>query len=193
MKIILKDDLVNLGQAGEVVDVKPGYGRNYLIPRGLAVVANKSNVRRYEEETRQRAHKLEQKRKDAEALAKRLDGMEIELRMRVGEDNRLFGTVTTQQIADVLAEKNIEVDRRKIIIGEEIRVTGIYTAAVKVHPEHDAELKLRVVTEDGTMPAPPPEPVYAEPEPVVVDEVADEEAEAEAELSGEMDADDAQA
>ena len=192
MKVILKDDLVNLGQAGEVVEVKPGYGRNYLIPRGLAVVANKSNVRRYEEETRQRAHKLEQKRKDAEALANRLDGMEIELRMPVGEENRLFGTVTTQQIAEVLAEKNIELDRRKIVIGEEIRVTGIYTATVKVHPEHDAELKLRVVNEEGVMPAPPPEPVYAEPEPVVADEADAEEAEAEAELSEEMDSEDAE-
>lgn len=192
MKVILKDDLVNLGQAGEVVEVKPGYGRNYLIPRGLAVVANKSNVRRYEEETRQRAHKLEQKRKDAEALANRLDGMEIELRMPVGEENRLFGTVTTQQIAEVLAEKNIELDRRKIVIGEEIRVTGIYTATVKVHPEHDAELKLRVVNEEGEMPAPPPEPVYAEPEPAVVDDADAEEAEAEADLSDEMDSEDAE-
>ena len=148
MKVILKDDLANLGQAGDVVEVKAGYGRNYLIPRGLALVANKGNVRRYEEETRQRAHKLDQQRKDAEALAGRIDGTEIVIAMPVGEENRLFGTVTTQQIADALADKNITVDRRKITLSEEIRVTGVYTASVKVHPEHTSEVKVKVVPEN---------------------------------------------
>lgn len=148
MKVILKQDLDNLGLTGEVVDVKNGYGRNYLIPRGLAVVANDSNRRRYEEETRQRGHKLEQQRKDAEALANRLDGMEVVLPMPVGEENRLFGTVTTQQIVEALAEKGIELDRRKITLSEEIRLTGVYPAAVRLHPEHSAELKLVVVAEE---------------------------------------------
>src|SRR5690606_32419947 len=105
MKVILKEDLDNLGLAGEVVEVEPGYGRNYLIPRGLAVVANKSNEARYAEEVRQRAHKIEQQRKDAESLAKRLEGLELTIPMPVGEENRLFGTVTTQQVADELQAK----------------------------------------------------------------------------------------
>ena len=147
MKVILKEDLENLGQAGAVVEVKPGYGRNYLIPRGLAVVANPGNVRRYEEETRQRGHKLDQQRRDAEALTRRLDGMELVIPMPTGEENRLFGTVTTQQVADELQAKGIEVDRRKIALGEEIRVTGVYTATVRLHPEHTAELKVKVVPE----------------------------------------------
>lgn len=149
MKVILKEDLDNLGQAGTVVEVKPGYGRNYLIPRGLAVVANAGNVRRYEEETRQRSHKIEQQRKDAEALTRRLEGMELTIPMPTGEENRLFGTVTTQQVADALQSKGIEVDRRRIALNEEIRVTGVYTASVRLHPEHTAEVKVKVVPEGG--------------------------------------------
>ena len=144
MKVILKEDLTNLGLAGELVNVKAGYGRNFLIPRGLAVVANKSNTLRYAEETRQRAHKLEQKRKDAAALADRLSTLELVIKMPVGEENRLFGTVTTQQVADVLAAKGFDVDRRKISLDEEIRLTGVYPAKVKLHPEHTAEIKITV-------------------------------------------------
>lgn len=151
MKIILKEDLENLGLAGEVVDVKPGYGRNYLIPRGLAVVANKSNQARYAEEVRQRAHKLEQKRKDAEALAKRLDGMEITIPMPTGEENRLFGTVTTTQIADELKAKGFDLDRRAISLSEDIRLTGVYPATVKLHHEQSAELKIKVVAEESSL------------------------------------------
>jgi|SRR5690606_21975507 large subunit ribosomal protein L9 len=149
MKVILKEDLDNLGLAGDVVEVKPGYGRNFLIPRGLAVVANDSNRRRFEEETRQRQHKIEAQRKDAEALARRLGGFELTIPMPTGEENRLFGTVTTQQVADALQAKGVEVDRRKITLAEEIRYTGVYTAVVKLHPEHVAEVKVKVVPEGG--------------------------------------------
>ncbi len=144
MKVILKEDHTNLGLAGQVVDVKPGYGRNFLIPRGLAVVANKGNTLRYAEETRQRAHKLEQLSKDAEALATRLSTLEIVIKMPVGEENRLFGTVTTQQVAEALSAKGFDVDRRKISLNEEIRLTGVYPAMVKIHPEHTAEVKITV-------------------------------------------------
>ena len=151
MKVILKEDLENLGLAGEAVEVKPGYGRNYLIPRGLAVIANDSNRRRYEEETRQRQHKIDAQRRDAEALANRLGGMELTIPMPTGEENRLFGTVTTQQIAEQLTAKGIEVDRRKISLPEEIRHTGVYTATVRLHPEHTAEVKVKVVAEEQTV------------------------------------------
>ena len=148
MKVILKEDLDNLGLQGEVVQVKPGYGRNYLIPRGLAVVASPSNVKRYEEETRQKARKIEQARNDAEALTKRLDGREVVVTVRTGEENRIFGTVTTQNVADLLAEDGFEVDRRRITLAEDIRTTGVYTATVKLHPEFAADVKVRVEAEE---------------------------------------------
>ncbi len=171
MKVILKEDLVNLGLAGEQVDVKAGYGRNFLIPRGLAVVANKSNSLRYAEEIRQKAHKLEQLRKDAEAFANRLSTLELVIKMPVGEENRLFGTVTTQQVADGLAAKGFDVDRRKISLSEEIRLTGVYPATVKLHPEHTAEV--RIIVEPDMARAPDVTPPTAE-EPAVVEEPVDE-------------------
>ena len=174
MKVILKEDLTNLGLSGDVVNVKAGHGRNFLIPRGLAVVANKSNTLRYAEESRQRAHKLEQKRKDAEAFAQRLSTLDLVIKMPVGEENRLFGTVTTQQVADVLAAKGFDVDRRKISLDEEIRLTGVYPAKVKLHPEHTAEI--RIVVEPDMTRAPEATPAQGEEAPVVEEEaVAPEE------------------
>lgn len=150
MNVILTQDVDNLGQKGEVVSVKAGYGRNFLIPRGFALVANSSNVKRYEEETRQQSLKLDAARKDAEALAKRVSAMEIVLQAPVGEEDRIFGTITTQQIAEALAKNGIEVDRRKISLDSDIRTTGEYTATVKLHPEHSGTLKVQVVPESLT-------------------------------------------
>jgi large subunit ribosomal protein L9 len=150
MNVILTQDVDNLGQKGEVVSVKGGYGRNFLIPNGLAVVANPSNVKRYEEETRQQALKLESARKDAEALAKRISDLEIVLQAPVGEEDRIFGTITTQQIAEALAKRGVEVDRRKITLDQDIRTTGEYTASVKLHPEHTGSLTVQVVPESLT-------------------------------------------
>ena len=147
MNVILTQDVENLGQKGEVVSVKSGYGRNFLIPNRLAVVANPSNVKRYEEETRQQSLKLESARKDAEALARRIDDLEVVLQAPVGEEDRIFGTITTQQIAEALAQKGIEVDRRKISLDADIRTTGEYTASVKLHPEHVGTLTVQVVPE----------------------------------------------
>ena len=178
MKVILKEDLTNLGLAGELVNVKAGFGRNFLIPRGLAVVANKSNTLRYAEETRQRAHKLEQKRKDAAALADRLSTLELVIKMPVGEDNRLFGTVTTQQVADVLAAKGFDVDRRKISLDEEIRLTGVYPAKVKLHPEHTAEIKITVEPDMARAPEATPvaeEELAGQEEPAAREETATQE------------------
>ncbi|HYE96177.1 MAG TPA: 50S ribosomal protein L9 [Rubricoccaceae bacterium] len=148
MKVILMEDLENLGQKGEVVEVRDGYGRNFLIPRKMAVVANAGNARRYEEERRQQSRKIEQARTDAASLAARLEDLELVLPARVGEEDRLFGTITTQHVADALAAQGIPVDRRKIALREEIRMTGVYRATVKLHPEHTAELKLKVVPEE---------------------------------------------
>lgn len=150
MKVILKQDVDNLGLKGEVVEVKDGYGRNFLIPRGLALVATKSTVKRYEEETRQQARKLEQQRKDAEAIARRLDETELVIAAPVGEEGRLFGTITTQQIAEELAKQGIEVDRRRISLDEEIRTTGEYKATVRLQRDVAGHPTIQVVPESAS-------------------------------------------
>lgn len=150
MDIILTQDVDELGVKGTVVTVKNGYGRNYLIPRGMAVVANKGNRARFEEEARQASHKIEKAREDASKLKDRLDETEIVIPARVGEEGRLFGTVTTQQVADALIERGFEIDRRKVSI-EDIRQTGVYTATVKLHPEFSASPKVKVVPEEESL------------------------------------------
>ncbi|MEM6325732.1 MAG: 50S ribosomal protein L9 [Bacteroidota bacterium] len=149
MKIILTEDHDTLGLRGDVVEVKNGYGRNYLIPRQLAVIASTSNLKRYAEERRQQEHKVEAQRAEAEKLAAKLEGAEITVAMQTGEEDRIFGSVTNQQVAEGLEAQGLPVDRRKITV-EDIKTTGVYTATVRVSPEHTAEVKVKVVpTEDA--------------------------------------------
>ena len=150
MKVILTEDHDTLGLKGDVVDVKPGHGRNFLIPRQMAVIATPSSLKRYAEERRQASHKIEAARENAEKLAKRLEGIEVLIPVRTGEDDRIFGSVTTQQVADELAAQGIEVDRRKITLSEDVRTTGVYPATVRAHPEVSAEVKVRVVPEEAS-------------------------------------------
>ena len=150
MKVILTEDHDTLGLRGEVVEVKNGYGRNFLIPRRLAVVANRSNTKRYAEEQRQRQHKVEAQREQAAKLAEKIDGTEVVIAMRVGEEGRLFGSVTAPQVAEALEAKGITVDRRRLSLPGEVRAVGVYTATVRVSPEHTADVKVQVVpTEDS--------------------------------------------
>lgn len=151
MKVILTEDHDRLGIRGDVVDVKPGYGRNYLIPRRMAVVATDSNRRRFEEERRQAAHKVEARREEAQKQAEALEDIEVVIPMRVGEENRIHGSVTTQQVAEELEERGHKVDRRIITLSEDIRVTGVYTAEVRLHPEYTAEIKIKVVPMDSAL------------------------------------------
>ncbi|MBT8402145.1 MAG: 50S ribosomal protein L9 [Rhodothermia bacterium] len=150
MKVILTEDVDGLGQQGEVVTVKNGYGRNYLIPKGLALVATDSVIRHQQELRSQAAHKLLKKKEDAEALQKMLEKDEIVFQARVGEDDRIFGTVTAQQVAVKLAARGLEIDRRKIEV-EDIRTVGVFTGSVKLHPEVTAQLKIRVESEEGAV------------------------------------------
>lgn len=149
MKVILKVDHDTLGMKGDLVEVKNGYGLNFLIPRQLAVVATKSSIKQYAEERKQASHKIAAQRADAEAFAARLDGTEVTISARTGEENRLFGTVTTQQVADALASKGYEIDRRKISLSEDIKLTGVYSATVRLHPDFSSEIKVQVVPESG--------------------------------------------
>lgn len=148
MKVILKQDVATLGETGDIVNVKDGFGRNYLIPRGLAILATASNVKVVEEIRRQSAHRLERLVNDAKELAKQLGKTDIVIPARVGEENRIFGTVTTQQVADVLEKKGLEIDRRKIELHEEIRALGVYSATIKLHGDVTADVKIQVVPEE---------------------------------------------
>ena len=151
MKVILTEDHDTLGLRGEVVEVKNGYGRNFLIPRRLAVVANASNRKRYAEEQRQREHKVEAQRAEAAKLAARIDGTEVTIPMRVGEEGRLFGSVTAPQVTEALAALGITIDRRRLSMPSELRAVGVYTATVRVSPEHTAEVKVQVVPNQDSL------------------------------------------
>lgn len=147
MKLILKQNVDKLGLMGEVVTVKDGYGRNYLIPQGLAVIASAGNLRHVAELRKQASLKLSKLKADAEALAARLAGIELQIAARVGEENRIFGTITTAQIVEALARKGVELDRRKVEISEDIRMLGVYTATARLHPEVSAPFKVAVIAE----------------------------------------------
>ena len=151
MKVILTEDHDTLGLKGDEVEVKPGFGQNFLIPRQMAVVATRSTRKRYAEETRQAAHKVEAARGNAEKLAQRLDGTQLVFPVKTGEEGRLFGSVTTQQVADELVAQGYDVDRRKITMSEDVRTTGDYTATVRLHPEITSEVKVSVVAEESSL------------------------------------------
>jgi large subunit ribosomal protein L9 len=148
MKVILTQDVDNLGQQGEIVTVKDGYGRNYLIPKGLALVATDSVVRHQKELRKQAAHKILKQKEDAEALRALIEKEEVVVTARVGEESRIFGTITPQQIAARLAERGLEIDRRKIEIDEDIKTLGVYTGSVKLHHDVTARVKVRVEAEE---------------------------------------------
>lgn len=148
MKVILKEDVEKLGEQGEIVDVADGYGRNYLIPNRKAVMATDGNVKQLKEERRQQRLKIQKRLEDAEELAERLSDLDVEMPMTVGEENRIFGTVTTRQLAETLEDHGIDVDRRDITIHGDVRVLGTYTATIDVHPDVDAKLTFDVVPEE---------------------------------------------
>jgi len=141
MKLILKQDVEKLGDAGEVVNVKDGYGRNYLIPTGKATLATPGAIRAIEEETRQRSRKIEATVKNAQQLAAQIEGTSVTVSVTAGEDGKIFGTVTTQQLADALNEKGFDIDRRKVAIDTDVKNLGEYTATVDVFKEIKASLK----------------------------------------------------
>ncbi len=147
--MILLQEVDNLGEGGEIVSVKNGYGRNYLIPRGLARLATASTIRAAKEERRQASRKLAQKQGDAQNLANELAKLNLELFAKVGEENRIFGTITSAQIVEALAAQGVQVDRRKVELAEDVRMLGVYTAAVKLHPEVTAQVKFQVLPEGG--------------------------------------------
>ena len=148
MEVILKQDLDNLGYADEIVKVKAGYARNFLIPRGLAIIANESNKKVMAETVKQRAHKAQKIKGDAEAIAKQLEAMTLKIGAKVGESGKIYGSVTALQIADALSKHGVNVERKKITLPEEhIKATGTYTATVSLHKDIKAKITFEVVAE----------------------------------------------
>lgn len=147
MKVILLKDIETLGSAGEVVEVKNGYGRNFLIPRNEALVATVANMAQFESRRKQQETLSERDRRAAEALAKKLEAESITAQVKVGEEDRLFGSVTAQNIAELLDEKGYEIDRRAIRLEDPIRELGVYNVEMRLHPEVTTAVKLWVVKE----------------------------------------------
>jgi len=144
MEIILKEDIAGLGYKNDTISVKPGYGRNYLIPQGYAILANTSNRKIVNENIRQAAHKADKLKKDAEEIAAAIGEMIITIPAVVGESGRIFGRVTNTQISDALSAKGIQIDRKKITI-EEVKSIGTYVAVVDLHKEVKHSVTFNVV------------------------------------------------
>jgi large subunit ribosomal protein L9 len=144
VKVVLTEDLPSLGNSGALVRVKPGFARNFLIPRGLAAIATKGNVKRIEHEKRVALARAGKQRAGAEELAGKLNGVELSLSVQVGEEDKLYGSITTRDIEEALSAKGFEVDRRKIVMAP-IKEIGSHTATIKIASGVDATVKLEVV------------------------------------------------
>lgn len=148
MEIILKQDVKNLGSKDELVTVRPGYGRNYLIAKGMAIVADKSNKKVLAETVKQRAHKEEKLKTAALASAKTLKNVVVKVGAKVGDSGKIFGSVTSVQIAEAMKKQGYDVERKNISINESaIKTTGTYTADVKLHKEVTVKVNFEVVGE----------------------------------------------
>ena len=147
MKVILLETVEGLGERGDVVRVAPGYGRNYLIPRRKALPARDGNFRVLEQETRTRMTREQKTRREAETLAARLMGVSVTAAAQAGEDDRLHGAVTTQEIADLLQAQEFPIDKHQIVLPEPLRALGVYEVAVKLFQDVSATVKVWVVRE----------------------------------------------
>jgi len=147
MQVILRERLENLGDAGEVVDVKAGYARNYLIPQGLAYQATPGNVRQIEREKAQREKSENENLAAARARAGTLEGVSLTFNARAGQEGKLFGSITNGDIADKLAEMGLEVERRQIELDEPIKALGVFTVPIRLHSQVRPEIKVWVIQE----------------------------------------------
>lgn len=147
MEVILREDVANLGYKDDIVNVKKGYARNYLIPQEKATIATESAKKVLAENQRQRAHKLAQIKADAEALAAKLEGVSLTIGAKTSSSGTIFGSVTNIQIADALQEKGFEVERKVIEIKESVKEVGNYVAVARLHKEVSVEIPFEVVAE----------------------------------------------
>ena len=147
MEVILKDDIANLGHKNEVVKVKAGYGRNYLIPQGLAVLATPSAMKVHEENMRQRAHKEEQIKNDALEVAQKMEGLSLTIGAKTSTTGKIFGSVNTIQIAEALEKEGYTIERKNISLKGDVKEIGKYVATIKLHREVKVEVNFEVVAE----------------------------------------------
>jgi large subunit ribosomal protein L9 len=147
MKVILRQDFEQLGHVGDVVEVKDGYARNYLIPRKIAYRATESSVRQLEEEKKQHGRQLEKEKRTSENLAAEIEKVSITIQMKVGEEDKLFGSVTSQMVADSLKEKGFTIDKRHIELEDAIKALGIYNVGIKLPGGVNGKVKVWVVRE----------------------------------------------
>ena len=146
MEVILNESIDNLGKAGDIVNVASGYARNYLLPKGIAISADKKNLAKIERQREAILKRAAQMNEEYEALASRLAGLDIEIPVKVGEEEKLYGSVTNLDLAKAIEEKGFEIDRKKILLGEPIKALGEYEIPVKLSPDVTATLKVKVVS-----------------------------------------------
>ncbi len=147
MKIILKEDFESLGKVGEVVEVKAGFARNFLIPKQVALQATPQNLRVIEQEKARNKIKLSKDKRDAEVLAEQLKEVSLTANVQVGEEDKIFGAVTSQNISELLSSKGFEIDKRKIQLEDPLKALGVFEVAIKLHTEVEAKIKVWVVKE----------------------------------------------
>jgi large subunit ribosomal protein L9 len=147
MKVILTKDLENVGKAGALVDVKPGFGRNYLLPRQLAMPATAKNIRQLEHDKSGILARAARQRSSMDAMAKKISAIQLKFARKVGEQDKLFGSVTSKDIHDRLVEQGYEIDRKQIHLPEPLKTIGDHEVEVKLHPEVSARLKVAIAAE----------------------------------------------
>ncbi len=148
MKVLLQTDVESVGKAGQIVNVKDGFARNYLIPRKLAVIADEKNVRVFEHLKRQTEEKIRKTRKQAEILKEKIENLTLKIPCKVGEEGKLFGSVTNIQIAEALKKEGIELDRKKIVLEQPLKVLGDYEAVAKLEGDITAKIRITLVKEE---------------------------------------------
>ena len=146
MEIILKNNIKGIGFKNDLIDVKPGFGRNYLIPQGFAILATSSNKKILAENLKQAAHKAAKLKEDAEATAKTVEGLTVEVPAKIGDSGKIFGAITTLMVSDLLKEKGVSVDRKQISFPVQPKEAGEFTAELALHKEVSVELKFNVVS-----------------------------------------------
>ena len=149
MQVILKEDILNLGYKDDIVTVKDGYGRNYLIPQGKAVIASESAKKELAENLKQRAHKLAKIKQDAQDLAAKLEGVSLTITTKASATGKIYGSVTNIQVAEALAKLGHEIDRKIIVVKDAVKEIGSYKAVVKLHKEVSVEIPFEVVAEEA--------------------------------------------
>ena len=145
MKVLLKNDVPKIGRKGELLEVKEGYARNFLIPNGLAVEATGGTMKQYEEDKKAQERRKAKEKEDAQALAARIKGTTLTLRHKAGEEGRLFGSITSAEISEALKQKGFDIDRKHVILDEPIRLVGSHEVKIKLHTEVTASLHVEVV------------------------------------------------